>query len=166
MTDIKCPSCQQFGQTYKGKYHYTESGLPNIWLLGVEIFYCACGEKFAFIPCMEDLHKIIAIDLLEKEDQLSGREIRFLRKHMGLRAKDFAKHIGVMNVTVSRWEREEIIPPKPMDRLIRFFYATEMKLFDFASKIKVITFRKHIKGQKASPINIPVERFTSCVVNA
>ena len=166
MKNIKCPSCQQLGQTDKGKYNYTESGLPNIWLLGVEIFKCTCGEKFAFIPCLDDLHKIIAIDLIEKEDQLSGSEIRFLRKHMGLRAKDFAKHIGVMNVTVSRWEREETIPPKPMDRLIRFFYATEMRLLDFASKIKVINFRKHIKGQKASPINISIERITSCVANA
>lgn len=166
MKNMKCPSCQQLGHTHKGKYHYIESGLPNIWLIGVEIFECNCGETFAFVPCLDDLHQIIAMDLLEKDDQLSGREIKFLRKHLGLRAKDFAKQIGVMNVTVSRWEREEFIPPKPMDRLIRFFYATEMGLLDVASKIKVIKFRKHIKGQKTSPINIPVERFTSCVVNA
>jgi putative zinc finger/helix-turn-helix YgiT family protein len=168
MKNMKCPSCQQIGQTHKGKYHYTESGLPNVWLLGVEIFECACGEKFAFIPCLDDLHKIIAIDLLEKEDQLSGLEIRFLRKHMGLRANDFAKQIGVSSVTVSRWEREETIPPEPIDRLIRFFYASEMKLLDFASKIKVIKFRKHTKGQGRSPINIPIERITmgSCAINA
>ncbi|MFI5330983.1 MAG: type II TA system antitoxin MqsA family protein [Desulfobaccales bacterium] len=168
MKNINCPNCQELRQIHAGKYHYTESGLQNVWLVGVEIFECDCGEKFAILPCLEGLHKVIAKILLTKEDQLTGREIRFLRKHMGLKAKDFAKHIGVMNVTVSRWEREETIPPTPIDRLIRFFYATEMKLFDFASTIKIIKFRKHIKGQKESPINIPIERIKKqdCVVHA
>jgi len=168
MKNMNCPNCQQLRKTHAGKYHYTESGLQNVWLLGVEIFKCNCGEKFAIIPCLEELHKLIAMIILKKEDQLSGREIRFLRKHMGLKAKDFAKQIGVMNVTVSRWEREETIPPQPIDRLIRFFYATEMKLMDFASTIKRIKFRKHIRGQKESPINLPIERIRkeACVVNA
>ncbi len=168
MENITCPNCQQLRQPHVDKYHYTESGLQNVWLKGVEIFECDCGEKFAIIPCRDELHKLIAMKLLKKVDQLSGREIRFLRKHMGLKAKDFAKQIGVMNVTVSRWEREETIPPKPIDRLIRFFYATEMKLIDFAPTIKRIRFRKHKKGKKESPINLPMEGIKKepCIVNA
>ena len=160
-----CPNCKQKGNIHIGRYHYTESGLRNVWLVGVEIFECDCGERFAFIPCAQELHKLIAEILLKKEDQLSGREIRFLRKHLGLKAKDFAKQIGVRNVTVSRWEQEETIPPEPIDRLIRFFYATEMNLLKIALGIKKINFRKHIKGQKESPINFPIEkvRKESCV---
>ena len=57
-------------------------------------------------------YKLIAQILLKQENQLSGREIRFLRKHMGMKAKDFAERLGVKNVTVSRWEQGETIPPK------------------------------------------------------
>jgi hypothetical protein len=64
MQDINCPNCHQRRQTNKGKYHYTESGLQNLWLKGVEVFECDCGEKFAFIPCVQELHKLIAEDLL------------------------------------------------------------------------------------------------------
>jgi len=86
---------------------------------------------------------------------------------MGIKAKDFAKQIGVLNVTVSRWEREEIIPPKTIDRLIRYFYAAEMNLLELLPKIKEIKFRKHKKGQKAPIINLPVAKAKrACVVNA
>jgi len=168
MSEINCPHCHLRGKTRKGKYHYTESGLQNVWLVGVEIFKCDCGEKFAFIPYVKELHKLIAEILLKQENQLSGRDIRFLRKHMGLKAKDFAERLGVKNVTVSRWEQGETIPPKTIDRLIRFFYASEMNLSELASAITKIKFRKHVRGQKESPINFPIDKIRkeSCVVNA
>ena len=108
MESMTCPTCKQEGTIHIGKHHYLESGLPNVWIEGVEIFECNCGENFAYIPCASELHRLIAEILLQKEEQLSGREVRFLRKHMGLKAKDLAQKIGVMNVTVSRWEREEM----------------------------------------------------------
>jgi putative zinc finger/helix-turn-helix YgiT family protein len=168
MREMNCPACHQMGKIHTGKYHYTESGLQNVWLLGVEIFECGCGEIFAFIPCAQELHKLIAQILLKQENQLSGREIRFLRKHMGMKAKDFAERLGVKNVTVSRWEQGETIPPKTIDRLIRFFYASEMNLSEIAATITRIKFKKHVKGQKESPINLPIDRIKreSCAVNA
>ncbi|MEW6387814.1 MAG: type II TA system antitoxin MqsA family protein [Thermodesulfobacteriota bacterium] len=167
METMTCPTCKREGEIHVGKHHYTESGLQNVWLKGVEIFECECGENFAFIPCARELHNLIAEILLQKEDQLSGREIRFLRKHMGLKAKDFAKQIGVMNVTVSRWEREEIIPPKTIDRLIRYFYAAEMNFLEIAPKIKKVKFRKHKRGKKAPIINLPIAKAReACMVNA
>jgi len=168
MSDMNCPTCHQTGKTHKGKYHYTESGLQNVWLMGVEIFECECGENFAYIPCLQELHKLIARALLKQENQLSGREIRFLRKHMAMKAKDFAERLGVMNVTVSRWEQGKTIPPKTIDRLIRFFYATEMNLPKIALAITKIKFKKHIRGQQESPITLPIDRIIkeSCAVNA
>lgn len=165
---MTCPICKREGRTHIGKHHYIESGLQNIWLMGVETFKCECGENFALIPYIQELHKLIAEDLLKQGDQLSGRQIRFLRKHMGLKAKDFAKQLGVRNVTVSRWEQEKTVPPESIDRFIRFFYATEMNLLKIAPEIKKIIFRKHIKGQKESPIFFPIERAKKefCVVNA
>jgi putative transcriptional regulator len=171
MKEIACPSCGKRKKTRKGKYHYTESGLQNVWLIGVEIFECDCGEKFAFIPYVQELHKLIAEILLKQEDQLSGREIRFLRKHMGLKAKDFAKELGVKNVTVSRWENGDYSPTESLDRLIRLIYAARMGMRmgmrEFAIELIKDTFPKLKKGQKESRIDFPIHRIKeSRVVNA
>lgn len=167
MNDLNCPNCHQNRQTHKGKYHYTESGLQNVWLIGVEVFECDCGEKFAFIPCVKELHKLIAEILLKQENQLSGREIRFLRKHMGLKSKDFAKELGVKNVTVSRWENGDFPPTESLDRLIRLLYAARMGLNEISMELIKNIFPKLKKGQKESPINFPIDRIKEpCVVNA
>ncbi len=146
MKIIKCPSCQQRWETHKGEYHYTECGLPNVWLRDVEIFECDCGEKSAFIPCIEELHKLIGKTLIRKEEQLSGREIRFLRKHMMLKSKDFAKELGVQKVTMSRWENSDSQPSKSVDRLIRLVYAIKMGLSKTDRTLVMDKFQKLRKG--------------------
>lgn len=167
MKNINCPNCQKIGQTHRGKYHYTESGLQNVWLDGVEIFECACGESFAFIPCAKELHKIIAGILLKRKAQLSGREIRFLRKYIGLKSKEFANRLGVKIVTVSRWEHGDVVPPESIDRLIRFFYAAAMNLGGVAPKIAKGIFRKRKKGEKEPSITLSAERINqACALNA
>ena len=157
MREIICPNCQRNHETKIGEYHYTESGLPNVWLLGVEVFECECGEGFAFIPCIQELHKLISHDLLTQENSLSGPEIRFLRKTMGLKAKDFAVLLGVKNVTISRWERNEVSPPDTIDRLIRLFYAANMGLPEIAQELAQSTFLKPKKKQ-AQIIRLPINR--------
>src|SRR5208337_4148984 len=146
MENMKCPSCQQMRQTHEGEYHYTECGLPNVWLRSVEVFECDCGEKFAFIPCIEELHKLIGKTLIGKDEQLSGSEIRFLRKHMMSKSKDFAKELGVNNVTVSRWEKRDSQPSESVDRLIRLVYAIKMALSKTDRTLVIEKFRKLRKG--------------------
>lgn len=168
MSDMDCPTCHQKGNVHKGKYHYTESGLQNVWLVGVEIFECDCGENFAFIPCVQELHKLIAQILLKQENQLSGREIRFLRKHMGMKSKDFATELGVRPVTISRWESGDYSPSKSVDKFIRLFYAANMGLEDIAKELVKDIFPKLKQGQKESPINFPMDKIIKepCLVNA
>jgi putative zinc finger/helix-turn-helix YgiT family protein len=158
MSDINCPNCQKKGQTHKTMHHYTESGLQNVWLEGVEVFECDCGEKFVFIPCAQELHKLIAEILLRKEGQLSGREIRFLRKHMGMKSKDFANEIGVRPVTVSRWENGDSPTSESLDRLIRLIYAARMGLGEIATELVKDKFSNFKKGQQESPIYFPIDR--------
>jgi putative zinc finger/helix-turn-helix YgiT family protein len=166
MKEITCPNCSKNHETKLGEYHYTESGLPNVWLLGAEVFECECGERFAFIPCIRELHKLIARDIVTQENSLSGPEIRFLRKIMGLKAKDFANLVGVKNVTVSRWERGEINPPELTDRFIRLFYASTMNLPDIAQELASTTFHKP-KRQQAQIIRLPIDKLNRDIcVNA
>jgi len=169
METMTCPTCGYKGEVHIGEYHYIESGLQNVWLNGVEIFNCSqCGENFAFIPCVQELHKLIAQILLEQENQLSGREIRFLRKHMGMKSKDFANNLGVRPVTISRWESGDYPPSKSFDKFIRLFYAANMGLEDIAKKLVKDIFPKLKPGQKESPINFPMDKIIKepCLVNA
>jgi len=158
MKTMACPICKKEGRIHTGEHHYTESGLQNVWLMGVELFECDCGENFAFIPCAQELNKLISQILLRKEGQLSGREIRFLRKHMGMKSKDFAKEIGVKPVTVSRWENGDSPPTEPLDRLIRLFYAARMGLGEIATELVKDKFHRLQKGQKESPIYFPIDQ--------
>jgi len=140
-----------------GEYHYLESGLINVWLQGIEILNCECGEKIISIPQILELHQLIAEFLLEQENQLSGREIRFLRKHMGLKAQDFARKLGVNKSTVSRWEHDKDRPSESIDRLIRLFYATQMSLLQKAEDLIKKRFQ-YINPEQAEPaISVPVE---------
>ncbi len=157
MKEMACPNCRRRNKTHIGEYHYTESGLPNVWLIGVEMFECECGEKFAFIPCIQELHKLIAHELITQENSLSGQEIRFLRKTMGLKAKDFADLLGVKNVSISRWEHDEFSPSGPTDRLIRLFYAADMGLAETAQDLAKNIFRKP-KLKQARIIRFPIDR--------
>lgn len=144
MTKLSCPNCQNIQETYFGKYCYTESGLENVWLDDVEIFECTCGEKFALISEIPKLHVRIGKDLLMKQGQLSGREIRFLRKNLGLKSKDFAELLMVTNITLSRWEHGEITPTRSMDRLIRLTYANRMRLAKVARDILKVSGRESV----------------------
>jgi putative zinc finger/helix-turn-helix YgiT family protein len=88
-----------------GQHYYKESGLDNVYLVGVEICECSCGEKVVSIPAITELHSKLALELLKKKSLLAGKEIRFLRKNMGLTAKKLGEIMGVNNATISRWEK-------------------------------------------------------------
>lgn len=120
---MRCPSCNAELTPKLGDHHYTESGLDNVYLHRVEIFECTCGELVVSIPNLPALHDLIARNLLSKKSLLSGKEIRFLRKNLGLTALALAKVLGVNNATVSRWEHDEHPIQEPTDRLLRLVYA-------------------------------------------
>jgi len=105
-------------------YHYKECGLDNIILLDIEIYKCVCGEEYVSIPAMPELHGIIGLFLIKQKSLLTGKDIRFLRKNMGLNSKTFAEYIGTSGETVSRWENGKYTITKPHDRLIRFMYLS------------------------------------------
>jgi putative zinc finger/helix-turn-helix YgiT family protein len=107
-------------------HRYTESGLPNVVLVGVEVRRCRnCGESMVAIPHIEELHRALAMTLIRQTGRLAPSEIRFLRKWLGWSGVDFASHMGVAPETVSRWESME--NPKPMggtaERLLRLAVA-------------------------------------------
>ena len=103
-------------------YHYTESGL-DIVLYGVNQYKCkACGETFVSIPKIEELHLLIGQKLCCKKGLLTGKEIRFLRKELRMKAKEMAQALGVTPPTISRWENDKEPIGETHDRLMRSLY--------------------------------------------
>jgi putative zinc finger/helix-turn-helix YgiT family protein len=104
-------------------YRFVESGLDNVFLVGINIHSCKqCNEEVPEIPNLSQLHDIIAEGLVAKPVTLTGAEIRFLRKNLGLKAGELAKALDTTDVSVSRWETGEQDVSKENDKLIRYFY--------------------------------------------
>lgn len=120
---MKCPICNSKTVCAKDTHHYTESGLNYVYLKGVDVCKCSCGEIIVSIPAMSQLHSLIALSIIKKKSLLSGSEIRFLRKNMGLTATRLSKIIGVDNATISRWENNTQAIDKSHDRLVRLVYS-------------------------------------------
>lgn len=120
-----CPNCGSKNIEKRTEdYLYKESGLDNVSLGGITVYKCKdCNEIMPEIPRIEDLHKIIALRIIETNEPLTGKEIRFLRKDMGLSSVELAKQFGVSKVTVSRWENDAEKIGSANDKLIRLRYC-------------------------------------------
>lgn len=125
---MKCPQCNSEMVRTNDPYHYSESGLDNIFLEGIDVFKCRCGEAVAGIPNMPELNGLIGQILIKNKYLLSGNEVRFLRKNIGLTITNLSKQLGVAIATISRWEKGTQTISKPNDRLIRLVYAANKGL--------------------------------------
>src|ERR1700676_902668 len=119
-----CESAVAKMATINEPYRFVESGLPNVFLVGIKYWICEeCGKQSAEIPALQDLMVKIAQLVVQQEAGLSGAEIRFLRKRLAKKSSDFAKIIGVEPEQVSRWENGSNPPSESADKLIRVFYC-------------------------------------------
>jgi DNA-binding transcriptional regulator YiaG len=101
-------------------YHYTESGLQNIWLTsGFTVVKTKHGKGIS-IHDVDGLHRVIGKAIAHKP-RLTGAELRFLRKEMQMPQSALALLVGTTEQNVSLWERRGRIP-KPADRLVRMIY--------------------------------------------
>ena len=104
--------------TLEDPYKYDLGG--GFQLLGITIFRCPqCKAEAPLIPKITQLHALMARMLAEKPSQLIGTEVRFLRKHAGLPAKDLADLLGVTPSHLSRVEADKDKLGSSADRLVR-----------------------------------------------
>lgn len=104
-------------------YHYTESGLDNIYLVnGYEFHETPYGTGVS-IRDTSGLHRTIGKWLISLPKPLAGAEVRFLRIEMDLSQKRLGALIGTGEQAVRRWERDRTKAiPGTADRLIRIVY--------------------------------------------
>ena len=122
MTCLECGGKMKIGTE---NYKYDASGLPGITLVDVEVARCAeCGEIEVTIPNIEGLHRALAMAISHKRERVTPKEVRFLRKYLGLSGADFADHIGVAPETVSRWETGKAAMSGTAERYLRLLVLT------------------------------------------
>lgn len=149
MKTLKCDRCDGTMKPDVRDVRYPESGLPNVILQGLRVYVCSsCQAETPEIPNLLQLHQVIAKALLTKPATLTGPEIRFLRRHVGLKAAEFAEQLGTTPVTVSRWETKANAIALKTDRLIRLLCVR--KLEEDANRLLLPGLYHVVTGIRAS----------------
>ncbi len=104
-------------------FHFLDSGLPNIYLVGIRYFTYSDGRIVPEIPAAKQLMQLIARNLIQRKEALAGDEIRFLRKRLGQKQVDFSRAIGIEPETLSRCENDHQKLGESNDKFIRLYYA-------------------------------------------
>ncbi|MDX2104125.1 MAG: transcriptional regulator [Alphaproteobacteria bacterium] len=110
------------------KYHYTQCGLPNVWLDGLTTTTTDDGEELTMIPAVKRLHKALAEAIIARPGSLSGAELRFLRTEMRKTQADLAPLVSKDVQTIGRWERGETAIDRNADAVIRLLVAEALAL--------------------------------------
>lgn len=125
---VRCDTCGTPMSPATKDYRYRESGLNHVILEGLRVYQCPkCRTEAPEIPNLLGLHRVIAKALLTKLALLTGPEVRFLRRHVGLKAREFADQLGTTPVSVSRWETGAIAIDAKTDRLIRLLCVRKLE---------------------------------------
>ncbi|HXW24606.1 MAG TPA: helix-turn-helix domain-containing protein [Xanthobacteraceae bacterium] len=105
-------------------YHYTESGLDNVFLEG-GVEYADKG-KTVIIHDIDGLQHAIGLWLVREPRRLSPKEFRFLRSELLLSQARLAKILGVKELTVGRWERGESEIPLSSEAIVRAMFLESL----------------------------------------
>jgi transcriptional regulator with XRE-family HTH domain len=113
--------CGETSIVVRGDYLFLESGLDNVVLRKVKLLKCnQCGSMTPLLSKINQLTQIIASALVLKPSELTGKEIRFLRKYIGLTGEQFGRKLGLTKEHVSRIENEKLPVGAQTERLIRY----------------------------------------------
>jgi putative transcriptional regulator len=97
------------GRAFRDKpYHLKGIGLPNVYLCnGVSIDKDADYGKLITIENIPGLCHAIGLHIVTKANAMSGSELRFLRKQMGLTQEALAQRLRVSVQTVANYEKDK-----------------------------------------------------------
>jgi putative transcriptional regulator len=108
-------------------YRYKESGLDDVMLEnGYTIRQTPYGETVT-IENVDALHRLLGGRIILQRE-ITGAELRFLRREMGKTQAELAALFRMTEQTVSLWERDrtKAIPPLA-DSLLRLLYIGHIR---------------------------------------
>jgi putative zinc finger/helix-turn-helix YgiT family protein len=115
-----CVECGSEAAIRRGTYRFRESGLDNVVLKGIEIVRCpVCGDETPIIPNMEGLLRTLALAIVTSKQPLTGPEVRYLRKYLGMSGEQFVRMLHTDKSTLSKWENGAANIGSKSDLLIR-----------------------------------------------
>ncbi len=120
--EIKVSPIEYFATDEK-PFHFVDSGLENVYLVGIKYFVYPDGRVVAEIPAIKQLMQLIAHDIVKSTSDLTGKEIRFLRKRLGMKANQYCKYLALEPETLSRIENESQVISEATQTLARLTYA-------------------------------------------
>jgi DNA-binding transcriptional regulator YiaG len=106
-------------------YHYTEIGLDNVWLENGYIERSTPYGKAVAVIDADELHRVVALRIVEKMGRVTGKELRFLRTMLDLSQAGLSKLLGVTEQAVSLWERTGKVP-KSSDTVVRVLVLAKL----------------------------------------
>jgi putative transcriptional regulator len=137
-------------------YHYTESGLRNVWLVnGFTVHKTNYGKGVAF-DNIAGLHKSIGKWLCANAPRLKGAEVRFFRTELELTQAGLASLLGNDAQSVALWEKGKVVVPKWADRLLRALYREHM-----GENVKIRALVEKVaslEAGKANPVRFEAEK--------
>lgn len=113
-------------------YRYTDSGLDNVMVEGVNFLADDSGEECVMIPNINGLHKAIAYGIVSRRSSMNGSELRFLRTEMGMTQAELAEVLHREALAISRWEREEVEIDGNAEAVLRLMAIQKLGLPDAA----------------------------------
>ena len=103
------------------KYHYTECGLDNIYITGLQ-FQDDIKSDNIMVPAIERLHKLIAEILIHKPEALNGKELFFLRYEANVKRQDIAELLNINVAVIADIENNnKLIPLEQNSVIIKLF---------------------------------------------
>lgn len=115
------------------RYRYTECGLDNVFIEGIEPRVDDHGEDVQCILNVNGLHKTIAYGIVESDRGMSGQELRFLRTEMGFTQAELAKHVHCDAQTIARWEKSQTPIQAAAEVIIRVLVREKLGLDAYGS---------------------------------
>ena len=113
--------CGEQVTAMRGDYLFLESGLDNVMLRGVKLLKCnKCGSVAPVLSKINELMRVITAAVILQPSPLTGKQIRYLRKYIGLTGEQFGKKLGLTKEHVSRLETEKHTVGEQTERLIRY----------------------------------------------
>lgn len=110
------------------EYRYTDCGLENVIINGVQFTSDDCGDEVVCIANINGLHRAIAESILSRKSSMAGTELRFIRTEMGLTQAELAALVHREPLAISRWERGESPLDSNAEALIRLHALEKLEI--------------------------------------
>ncbi len=120
-------------------YHYTECGLDNVIVHGVDFVRDDRGEMTVAITAVNLLHTTIAVGIVSHENAMSPQEMKFLRTNLGLTQAQLGEVLRVTKLTIGRWESGSHPIDEASEVLMRMLVVERLleRLDDYVNKFDV-----------------------------